>query len=187
MPNFQGNINQLLGTLAIGSQLPGGQEFRKKKLLERQGKVVDAALQEVKVEPGQEETAQGKYQTELGKEKANVLRQQYEANPTKEGLAEYLRTRSMYYDEPVASLPEDEEALAEEKAMTSMRSKGMQQVEQAKKRRYFMEYLRNEPTSFGGTVGELAPNLQKAIAGQYSKVQRKQLMDKIDSERGGSK
>lgn len=187
MSNIQGSVNQLLGTLAVLTQLPSGQELKKKRLLDKQGKAVDAALQGVNVEPGQEDTAQGRYQRELGREKADVLRRQYEANPTKGGLTAYLRTRSAYYDEPIASLPEDEEVLAEERAMSSMRSKGVQQVQQAQKRRYFMDYLRNEPTSLGGTVGELDPNLQKTIAGQYNRSQRKALMDRIDRERGGSK
>lgn len=50
-------------------------------------------------------------------------------------------------------------------------------------RRNFMEYLKKEPTSLGGTVGDLPPAMQKQIAGQYTKSQRKRLMDMEDREK----
>lgn len=49
-------------------------------------------------------------------------------------------------------------------------------------RRNFMEYLKKEPTSLGGTVGEFEPDVQKKIANNYSKSQRKKLMDMRDAE-----
>lgn len=60
----------------------------------------------------------------------------------------------------------------------------VKQVQEAKKRqkRNFMSYLSKQPTSLGGTVGELPKNVQKQIASQYSKTQRKKLMDTMDKE-----
>lgn len=65
--------------------------------------------------------------------------------------------------------------------------KKAEEVKQAKatqktKRRNFMNYLKNEPTSLGGTVGELPVEVQKKIAAQYTKSQRKALMDRVDKE-----
>lgn len=47
-------------------------------------------------------------------------------------------------------------------------------------KRNFMDYLKKQPTSLGGTVGELDPQMQKQIASQYTKSQRKRLMDMAD-------
>ena len=56
-------------------------------------------------------------------------------------------------------------------------------TEQKTKRRNFMrDYLSKQPTSLGGTVGELPPAMQKQIAATYSKSQRKTMMDRMDRE-----
>lgn len=49
-------------------------------------------------------------------------------------------------------------------------------------KRNFMEYLKKEPTSLGGTVGQLSPAVQKQLAKQYNPYQRKTLMDRVDKE-----
>lgn len=49
-------------------------------------------------------------------------------------------------------------------------------------KRNFMDYLAKQKTSLGGTVGELPASMQKQIASQYSKSQRKRLMDAMDRE-----
>lgn len=51
-----------------------------------------------------------------------------------------------------------------------------------KQRRNFSEYLKNVPIAGGGTVGQLPVDKQRAIAKQYSKSERKALMDKMDKE-----
>ena len=60
----------------------------------------------------------------------------------------------------------------------------VKQIQEAKKtqRRNFMDYLAKQPTSLGGTIGELPKSMQKQIASQYSKSQRKAMMDKMDKE-----
>lgn len=56
-------------------------------------------------------------------------------------------------------------------------------TEQKTRRRNFMrDYLAKQETSLGGTVGELPLAMQKQIASQYSKSQRKQMMDLMDRE-----
>ena len=49
-------------------------------------------------------------------------------------------------------------------------------------RRNFMEYLKKQPTNFGGTIGDLPPQAQKQIASQYTKSQRRTLMNNMDKE-----
>lgn len=65
--------------------------------------------------------------------------------------------------------------------------KKVKQQQEAKKvqRRNFMSYLKKQPIAGGGTVGELPINMQKQIASQYSKSERKKLMDTMDM--GGKK
>ena len=60
---------------------------------------------------------------------------------------------------------------------------------QAKKtqRRKFMDYLAKQPTSLGGTVGELPKPLQKQVASQYTRSQRKEMMDRMDREANDGK
>lgn len=58
-------------------------------------------------------------------------------------------------------------------------------IQEAKKkqRRNFMSYLAQQPTSLGGTVGDLPKDMQKQIASQYSKADRRKLMDQMDKEK----
>lgn len=48
--------------------------------------------------------------------------------------------------------------------------------------RDFMKYLANQPTSLGGTVGQLPIEMQKQIAESYSPEEREDFMNKIDEE-----
>lgn len=69
-------------------------------------------------------------------------------------------------------------------------AKKVEEVKEAKKtqRRNFMDYLKKQETSLGGTVGDLPPAMQKQIAATYSKSQRKTMMDRMDREaKDGSK
>ena len=74
------------------------------------------------------------------------------------------------------------ERMARKKAMseTAISETEMKQEEKRKTRRNFLDYIASEPTSLGGTVGELDPKLQKAIAKNYSKSERKKIMDRKD-------
>ena len=66
---------------------------------------------------------------------------------------------------------------ANERAQDLRRNKEIQR----KIRRNFMrDYLSKQPTSLGGTIGDLPKNMQKQIASQYTPAQRKKLMDEVD-------
>lgn len=74
--------------------------------------------------------------------------------------------------------------LQRDKVKQELAQKQMKQQQEAKKtqRRNFMDYLAKQPTSLGGTIGELPKSMQKQIASQYSKSQRKTMMDRMDKE-----
>ena len=71
-----------------------------------------------------------------------------------------------------------DQAQAEQKAKEAVQVK---QAAKRKTRRNFLDYMKDEPTSLGGTFGELDPKLQKQIAKQYTKAQKKQIMDRKDA------
>lgn len=71
----------------------------------------------------------------------------------------------------------------QEQANTKAEEVKKAKIEQTTKRRNFMrDYLAKQETSLGGTVGELPPAMQKQIASQYSKSQRRAMMDRMDRE-----
>ena len=74
--------------------------------------------------------------------------------------------------------------LQRDKVKQELAQKQMKQQQEAKKtqRRNFMDYLSKQTTSLDGTVGDLPMPIQKQIASQYSKSQRKTMMDRMDKE-----
>ena len=74
--------------------------------------------------------------------------------------------------------------LQRDKVKQELAQKQMKQQQEAKKtqRRNFMDYLSKQTTSLDGTVGDLPKDVQKQIASQYSKSQRKTMMDRMDKE-----
>lgn len=75
----------------------------------------------------------------------------------------------------------------EEAAKRAKKSSQDEVTQKQKQRRNFAEYLAKQPTSLGGTVGDLPKTAQKQIAAQYTKSQRKSLMDKMDREASNGK
>lgn len=82
------------------------------------------------------------------------------------------------------TLKKRNELLERQKEATEQAKKVKEaKTEQTTKRRNFMrDYLAKQETSLGGTVGELPPAMQKQIASQYSKSQRRAMMDRMDRE-----
>ena len=77
----------------------------------------------------------------------------------------------MAYVEPFRTLHDDEK-----KQSTAMDRMIKQQEAKKKQRRNFMSYLAQQ------TVGDLSSDVQKQIASQYNKKQRKTMMDRMDKE-----
>ena len=96
------------------------------------------------------------------KESANVAKKQWEQKPTKESFNRYVSA---------------ERNLAESKANERLSD---EQTRIKKTRRNFGKYLESMGTSLGVQVGALSKEAQKEIAKQYSKSQRKKLMDEMD-------
>lgn len=159
--SIQSGINQLLGTAALFSQLPGGQSIAKNTKLNQQYKKVSRALEKIesvqKPDQGLRDQAQ-KMKGDL----YQIAEERFRNRPTT-GNLHLMR-------------------MAESRAdygMRHMQQEGMKQVQQ---RRNFKDYLSQLPTSLGGTVGQLNPQMQKQIASQYSKSQRRTIMDRMDRE-----
>lgn len=68
---------------------------------------------------------------------------------------------------------------ANAKAQQAVQAKATQQ----RTRRNFMrDYLSKQPTSLGGTVGDLPYDMQKQIAGTYDRNARRRMMNQMDRE-----
>ena len=83
----------------------------------------------------------------------------------------------MAYSEPFRTLNDDEK-----KQSTAMDRMSRQQEAKKTQRRNFMSYLAQQPTSLDKTVGDLPKDVQKQIASQYSKSQRRTMMNRMDKE-----
>lgn len=70
----------------------------------------------------------------------------------------------------------------EDRQTQAMKKVAEQQAAQKKQKRNFMDYLKKQPTSFGGSVGDLPLAAQKTLAKQYSKTDRQKLMNQMDKE-----
>ena len=71
----------------------------------------------------------------------------------------------------------------QEKAQEKVKKVKEAKEQQKTKRRNFMkDYLSKQETSLGGRVGDLPEHVQKKIAAQFSKSQRKEMMDRMDRE-----
>lgn len=70
----------------------------------------------------------------------------------------------------------------EVRAQQAMGRMGKQQKAKKALRRNFMTYLAQQPTSLGGTVGDLSHELQKKIASQYDRNARRRMMNQMDKE-----
>ena len=75
----------------------------------------------------------------------------------------------------------------DESKMTSSNQRAQKQVKaKASQKRRFKDYLAKMETSLGGTVGDLPAEAQAYIASQYSRKDRKKIMDEED-RKGGKK
>ena len=200
MAGIQQGINQLLGmagTMAMLSpQLRARAETRSRLSNLKQQEAAAESARDIATNVTEKE----QYQEDIH----GIKKQIFEADPTAESYKAY---RESALTGESHTLPPDPDEIAQEIAekelfeedirrrveslkapykpeevMNKMAEKGMTMVEQNQKRRNFMKALGAEQVNFGsgteGTVSDLPKNLQKAIAAQYSKSERKELMDK---------
>jgi hypothetical protein len=204
--SIQSNVNQmisiagvLLNTNPTLQARAKAREEAKAKELERK-KTLENLTQKKAILKEGIDVAAGEAKPEVGeallKKYGATALEQFELDPTKENLADYTSTLPgpsvTFKEEPekiAQELYEEEEYQREVQDYLNM-YRGMsekatgvlsaKQEEKRKTRRNFLDYIKEEPTSLGGTVGELDPKLQKAIAKNYSKSERKKIMDRKD-------
>ena len=112
---------------------------------------------------------------ELSQKLSETKKEQFMKDPTSESYSAYQQV------EQQRRMSAEEAAAKADKAMADA------QTEKRKGRRRFAEYLALEPTGYGVTVGQLPKNVQKELAKQYSKAERKELMDRRDAEKNVEK
>lgn len=198
MPNFQGAVNETINQAGLYSSLAGGpQDLKETIKLGKEEKIVGKQLQNVgrdieeasnlvkEAEASGDYSSARKIRRRVGEQRRELLRlgendldiqeRRYQLNPTQKNYDAVMDARTTQSAiKGMASLEERQEL-----AMDRMGERA-----QAKKtqRRKFMDYLAKQPTSLGGTVGELPKPLQKQIASQYTRSQRKAMMDRMDEE-----
>lgn len=191
MPNFQQSVNQALSTAGALAGLSGIPQKKAAEKAEIEKEKAEQAALEEKEKVLSEQThiaARAKYVNDPGsiqykifkdiaRERAEMARQQFERNPSNNTYYKYAALRTMAYESPFRTLHDDEK-----KQVFAMDRMSRQQEAKRTQKRNFMSYLAQQSTSLGGTVGDLPMQLQEQIASQYSKSQRKTMMDRMDKE-----
>lgn len=194
MPNFQQSVNQTIGTVGVLAGL--SPTLRQKKLdraesdkLTRQSEVADRAITQASkgIDLDEPMIAENDAYIDALQNKENIAKRLFDLNPTDESYGKY---NEAFTKRQMASLDlqdarekwkkdTDDLIKKQEQAMADMESK-----KEAKKtlRRNFTTYLAQQPTSFGGTVGDLSSDLQKKIAAQYDRNARRRMMNQMDRE-----
>lgn len=195
LPNFQQSVNQALSTAGALAGLSGipqkkaaeKAEIEKEKAeqaaLEKKEKILSEQAEIARI--GQRINIPIKTQYEvykdIAKERAELARQQFERNPSNDTYKKYADLRAIasdsLYRKFSRALHDDEK-----KQSTAMDRMIKQQEAKKTQRRNFMSYLAQQSTSLGVTVGDLSPDTQKQIASQYSKSQRRTMMNRMDKE-----
>lgn len=209
MPNFQQSVNQTLGIAGALAGLSGAtQKAAEKRDIKKQQAVLDKQVQAA--------AASGKpikpeVEAELDKRQLELSKRRFETDPSEKTYQEYVKKipttvredPEMLHEERMEGIPDlarrnaeynyaYQQAYGKEMSNLEMQQQAMDRMDrqsQAKKtqRRNFMDYLAKQPTSLGGTVGDLSPELQKQIASQYSKKDRRNMMNRMDREAANGK
>lgn len=158
----------------------GAINVKQKKINKQVNTVADEGLRALDEALAKEESGEAVTPEEFGEAERNVsdlvdvqrhsvelAKRKFELKPTVENY------REIGLKEDMANALEETLVTAREKLFTK-------QEEKRASRRSFIDYMKDEPTSFGKTVGELDPKIQKSILKDYSKAERKKIMDERD-------
>lgn len=193
MPNFQGAVNEVINQAGLYSALAGGpQDLKEKIRLRKEERVLDKQIDNAAGDAGeamalaQKAKASGDSATvEELKKKAKgqeaELSRLLERNLEIQEKKYQLNPSQKNYKAVMAARRAGESSL-EERQELAMKKTSEQTEAKKKQRRNFKTYLAQQPTSLGGTVGDLSPDLQKKIASQYSRSDRRRMMDQMDRE-----
>ena len=204
LPNFQQSVNQTLGIAGAFAGLSGvPQRAAEKRNIKKQQAVLDKQVEAA--------TAGGKpikpeIEAELNQKQLELSKRKFETNPSEKTYQEYVNQipttvkedPEMLHEERMESIPDIarrnaeysyayQQAYRREMSNLEMQEQAMarqNRQKQAKKtqKRNFMDYLAKQPTTLGGTIGDLSPDLQKKIASQYDRNARRRMMNQMDRE-----
>lgn len=207
MGQIQNSINQTIGTAAVLASLSpavkqGAEARAEVNKLNRESKILS---EQAAVLNNQEEVDLDQLGT-ISDRLSELDKRKFELNPNDKTYTDYYKSRHRTYPADPEEIREERAENARKQAEedfeynTAYRDrydeltkrqkeamKNMQGVQQAKKaqRRNFMDYLKKQPVYGGETVGsinERSPGFAKQIASQYTRGQRKQMMDRMDME-----
>ena len=201
--SIQGDINQALGTLgALATFSPQLKEHaenmaenrkldKRQKVLDEQAKIAEQDLKNkttpnangdiiIDAQTASEIQQSRREQMRQNQEQEDISRRRYDLKPTLENYQKWQTDASINQN------ARDEYANIEKQEKSMGRVGRLQEAKKTQKRN-FMDYLSQQSTSLGGTVGELPKPLQKQIASQYTKSQRKTMMDRMDREANNGK
>lgn len=197
MPNFQGAVNEVINQAGLYSSLAGGpQDLKERMMLGKEERTLKKQLKnfgDARTETIQrreeaeasgdnytaeklrkEEERQGEEFSRITERARDLQERRYQLNPTPKNYDAMMTARR------VGDFLEERQNQAMGRVKEQAQAKKTQ-------RRKFMDYLAKQPTSLGGTVGELPKPLQKQVASQYTKEQRKAMMDRMDREANDGK
>ena len=206
--SIQGEINQALGTLgALATFSPQLQEHAENMAEKRKIKKEEKALKEQgEAIASSNSSIRPEVEEDINKRTRELARRKFELNPSAETYSEYAKTLptkikedpEILHEERMAGVQDEARRKAEydnayreaynqelsrlDKMSQAMSRVGRQSEAKKTQKRNFMDYLAQQPTSLGGTVGDLPKDLQKQIASQYSMNQRRTMMDRMDRE-----
>lgn len=176
MSNIQQAINQAMGTVAVAARLSPDYETKQElhKLSKEQeviGKQAEAA--ELRGKDAMDASLIDNL-ANIKERQMRLAERRFEIDPTKETFEQSIQAKKSYmkFNKVTSDL-----LVRQEQANQAAKEK---QLSKQSQKRNFMEYLKKQPIAGGGTVGQLSPKAQKQIASQYSKGERKKLMDEED-------
>ena len=204
--SIQGDINQALGTLGVLATFsPQLQEHAENIAESRKLNKKQEALEKQAAATGNK-PLEPQIADDISNQMRDVARRKFELKPSEKTYKEYAKKiptiiredPEMIHQERMEAIPDIARRNAEyaynyqkqykyeldnlEKQDQAMASMTRQKAAKATRRNFIRDYLAQQPTSFGGTVGDLSPDLQKKIASQYDRNARRRMMNQMDRE-----
>ena len=117
---------------------------------------------------------------------AELKQEEFEVKPTEKTYSAAVASESgripgldtSVYDEFNLNIQAENSRKKAQEAWEKIKA---EQAAKRKSRRKFIDYIKDEPTSLGTTVGELDPRVQKEILKSYSRSERKAIMKAKDA------
>lgn len=176
---IQNAINQMLGTAGIAARLSPDYETKQElHKLGKQQQILDKQAESAELR-GTEQVTDPDLLRNLGDIKERQLdlsKRKFQLAPTKEGFQDVVSKQQSY-----RRFNKMEDILLQKQDQALNQAAQKSESKQSTKRN-FMSFLKNVEIAGGGKVGDLPLNVQKQIAKQYSKGERKALMNTMDTK-----